>query len=73
METIARMGKARVLGRIPYMPGLDEGMSPQVFIRYARLKLFDRIKEKNAKAVEGFQAIRLCSFSFRLLRVFALP
>lgn len=41
VETIARMGKVTVLGRIPYMPGLDEGMSPQVFARYtARLKLF---------------------------------
>jgi dethiobiotin synthetase len=37
VETIARMGKARVLGRIPYMAELAEknGISPQVFRRYA--------------------------------------
>ncbi len=41
VETIARMGKVPVLGRIPYMPGLADGMSPQVFRRYsAQLKLF---------------------------------
>ena len=37
VETIARMGKARVLGRIPYMAELAEkdGISPQVFRRYS--------------------------------------
>ena len=41
VETIARMGKVPVLGRIPYMPGLADGMGPQVFGRYsAQLKLF---------------------------------
>ncbi len=41
VETIARMGKVAVLGRIPYMPGLADGISPQVFGRYsAQLKLF---------------------------------
>ncbi len=37
VETIGRMGKARVLGRIPYMPELAEenGIDPQVFRRYA--------------------------------------
>ncbi len=37
VETIARMGKARVLGRIPYIPELAEknGISPEVFRRYA--------------------------------------
>jgi len=37
VETIGRMGKARVLGRIPYMAELDEknGISAQVFRRYA--------------------------------------
>ena len=41
VETIARMGKVPVLGRIPYMPGLADGMSPQVFGRYSKqLKLF---------------------------------
>ena len=36
VETIARMGKARVLGRIPYMAELAEenGISPQVFRKY---------------------------------------
>jgi dethiobiotin synthetase len=37
VETIGRMGKARVLGRIPYMPELAEknAISPQVFRRYS--------------------------------------
>jgi dethiobiotin synthetase len=37
VETIGRMGKARVLGRIPYMPELAEknSISAQVFRRYA--------------------------------------
>jgi dethiobiotin synthetase len=37
VETIGRMGKARVLGRIPYMAELAEknGISPQVFRRYS--------------------------------------
>ncbi|MGA3118574.1 MAG: dethiobiotin synthase [Syntrophobacteraceae bacterium] len=36
VKTIERMGKARVLGRIPYMAELAEknGISPQVFRRY---------------------------------------
>jgi dethiobiotin synthetase len=36
VETIERMGKAKVLGRIPYMAELGEkdGISPQVFRRY---------------------------------------
>jgi dethiobiotin synthetase len=34
VETIARMGKVPVLGRIAYMPELAEGMSPQVFRKY---------------------------------------
>lgn len=36
VETIERMGKARVLGRIPYMAELaaKDGISPQVFRRY---------------------------------------
>jgi len=40
VETIARMGKVPVLGRIPYIPGLTDGISPDVFRRYsAQLKL----------------------------------
>ncbi|MGO9312533.1 MAG: dethiobiotin synthase [Syntrophobacteraceae bacterium] len=40
VETIARMGKVPVLGRIPYIPGLADGISPDVFRRYsAQLKL----------------------------------
>ena len=40
VETIARMGKVPVLGRIPFIPGLADGISPDVFRRYsAQLKL----------------------------------
>ncbi|SPJ16087.1 putative ATP-dependent dethiobiotin synthetase BioD [Syntrophobacter sp. SbD2] len=46
VETIGRMGKARVLGRIPYMAELAEknSISPQVFRRYCAQSAVSGIK-----------------------------
>jgi dethiobiotin synthetase len=57
VETIGTMGKARVLGRIPYMAEMAEknGISPQVFRRYsAQLQVSGKKASRNRMSYEEY-------------------
>jgi dethiobiotin synthetase len=57
VETIVRMGKARVLGRIPYMAELAKknGISPQVFRKYsAQLPVSRKKASRNRISYEEY-------------------